>query len=398
MPRARHGRLTDTYVKNLGPKENGRERIVRDGALPGFLVRIGARKRSFELRIEKRPRLTRPLGHWPDLSASAARRLAEEIWEKHRRGELIGAEKEKTAETLVSTWPLLQARLHDEMRSHRTIGGYGDLLNRLSDHVKGRPLKVLAADPTIMEREVIRIRELLRDKPRGGRATATAAARFVSVVFRFAQKRDPSLTGNPVSAVSTVDPKRRDLPILAASELSNWWADVQRIRRRHHHEAHLFALLSGLRRNTLVELEWKYLDVKRRCFRISRPKGGEDKAFDLILSRAMMRCLWRARRVGRRLYPQATRWVFAGPVGHIRGDALPKDGVVANHALRRTYATLGRAAGVPKDSIRRLLNHSGGDITDHYIRDSGLGRLQGAEQDTISASIVRALGSPRGLT
>src|ERR1700732_3045110 len=54
----------------------------------------------------------------------------------------------------------------------------------------------------------------------------------------------------------------------------------------------------------------------------------------------------------------------------------------------------GRAAGVPKDSIRRFLNHSGGDITDHYIRDSPLGELQLAEQETISAHIIKALGSP----
>jgi hypothetical protein len=39
----------------------------------------------------------------------------------------------------------------------------------------------------------------------------------------------------------------------------------------------------------------------------------------------------------------------------------------------------------------------GGDITDHYIRDSALGKLQLAEQETISAHIVKALGSPRGL-
>jgi len=87
----------------------------------------------------------------------------------------------------------------------------------------------------------------------------------------------------------------------------------------------------------------------------------------------------------------------ASPVGHVRGDNLTKDGVLANHAPRRTYATIGRAASVPKNSIRQLLNHSGGDVTDHYIRDSGLGRLHAIEQETISAAIVKAMGSPRGL-
>jgi hypothetical protein len=46
-----------------------------------------------------------------------------------------------------------------------------------------------------------------------------------------------------------------------------------------------------------------------------------------------------------------------------------------------------RVAGVPKDSIRRFLNSTGGDITDHYIRDSALGELQLAERETISAHL-----------
>ena len=35
MSRARHGKLTDAFVEGLAPREGGRERIVRDGALPG---------------------------------------------------------------------------------------------------------------------------------------------------------------------------------------------------------------------------------------------------------------------------------------------------------------------------------------------------------------------------
>jgi hypothetical protein len=89
--------------------------------------------------------------------------------------------------------------------------------------------------------------------------------------------------------------------------------------------------------------------------------------------------------------------VFAGQKGHTRGDHLTKLGLASNHALRRAYASEGRAAGVPKESIRRFLNHAGGDLADHYIRDSALGELQLVEQETISAHIVKALGSPRGL-
>ena len=71
--------------------------------------------------------------------------------------------------------------------------------------------------------------------------------------------------------------------------------------------------------------------------------------------------------------------------------------IPARRPLRRAYASEGGAAGVPKHGHRRFLNHSGGDITDHYIRDRALGQLQLAEQETISAHIIKALGSPRGL-
>jgi hypothetical protein len=81
MSRARHGKLTDTFIESLSPQEGGRERIVRDGAVPGFLIRVGLRKRTFELRIEKPPKITLPVGHWPDQSAVDARRKAEDLWD-----------------------------------------------------------------------------------------------------------------------------------------------------------------------------------------------------------------------------------------------------------------------------------------------------------------------------
>ena len=400
MPRARHGKLTDAYVESLTPRDGGRERIVRDGALPGFLIRVGPRKRTFELRIEKPPKMTRPLGHWPELRAPDARRLAEEIWSKHQRGDPLDGGAKKGEDSIASTWPRFKARLIDDQRSERTIGGYSDVFNRLSDEVKNRPLRELANDPTLMEREVERIRELLQNKKRGGRAMATAAARFISTIFNFACERDRSLSslGNPCSAVSTVDPKRKDLPILAEADMPQWWNDIQRIPNEVHREAHLFCLLSALRRNSLVDLQWKDLDLKRRCFRIAKPKGGEDRAFDLILSEPMIRCLWRARRASRKLHKaNAARWVFASAMGHVRGDSLTRDGVLANHALRRGYATAATNAGVDETTVGKLLNHGGKSVTAHYIKTSYLGRMLAGAQEDISHHIVKALGSPRGI-
>lgn len=137
-----------------------------------------------------------------------------------------------------------------------------------------------------------------------------------------------------------------------------------------HREALLFCLLSALRRNSLVELRWEDLALKRGCIRIGKPKGGQDRAFDLVLSRPMIRCLWRARQASRKLHKaNAEIWVFASAVGHVRGDSLNRHGVMANHALRRAYATAATNAGVDEDTVGKLLNHGGKSITAHYIKE-----------------------------
>jgi hypothetical protein len=55
--------------------------------------------------------------------------------------------------------------------------------------------------------------------------------------------------------------------------------------------------------------------------------------------------------------------------------------------------------GVHEDLIARLLNQGGPtkSITRHHIKTTALGRLLIEAQETISASIVVALGSPREL-
>jgi hypothetical protein len=87
MSLARHGLLTDTFIESLAAHDGGRERTVRDGAIPGFLIRVGSRKRTFELRIEKPPKVTKQLGHWPTVPASDARQVPEDLWHRHQRGE-----------------------------------------------------------------------------------------------------------------------------------------------------------------------------------------------------------------------------------------------------------------------------------------------------------------------
>ena len=225
------------------------------------------------------------------------------------------------------------------------------MFRRLSEDVKNRPLRELANDPTIMEREVERIRVLLHNKKsaREGDGDSRRSLRLYNFRVCLRPRSDATRPRKSLFSLSTVDPKRKDLPVLAEADMPAWWKAVEQIPEEVHREAHVFCLLSALRRNSLVELQWKDLDLKRRCVRSGKPKGGEDRAFDLILCQPMLRCLWRARREPKALSAHADKWVFASALGHVRGDSLTRDGVLANHALRRAYATAATNAGVDEN-------------------------------------------------
>ena len=45
----------------------------------------------------------------------------------------------------------------------------------------------------------------------------------------------------------------------------------------------------------------------------------------------------------------------------------------------------------------KLLNHGGRSVTSRYIKTSHLGRMLVGAQEDISAHLVKALGSPRGM-
>lgn len=393
MARARRGKLTDSYVQGLS-----KSGFYRDGAVPGFGVLVGARTKAWQLRIEKkgRSKVFLTLGHWPEMKAADARGAALDALGKFERREPIKAKPGEA--TLDSILPLKLTRLEDEDASPSTHKWYRESIARLSEDIRTMPLRELAANPVLLADDIDRFRRKLRDAPRKGQSAGTSTARAVKTLFRFAQTRDPTLVGDPTSAVSKHDPKRHDLPVLGAADMVEWWAKVQKIPNEVKQWALLLTVLSGLRRSTIVAIEWKNVDIKRRAVRIVRPKGGEDRAFDLILSRPMVRVLWRARQASRRLYKEtAKQFVFAGPKGHMRGDALNREEVEANHALRRTFGTLATEAGYSEEVVGILLGHGEHSVTQRYVRTSKLGAFYGTVQEDISRHIVKCLGSPNAI-
>ena len=143
----------------------------------------------------------------------------------------------------------------------------------------------------------------------------------------------------------------------------------------------------------------KHINFRKRTLSVPKPKGGSKRAFDIPLSREMVRCLVRAIRFGREMYPlQATEWVFPADSesGHLAETKEDRDGLSKwGNDLRQTFRTIATAAGVSDFDAKLLMNHSipgvnAGYITRHKLLEDHLRR----QQQAISSAAFAALGAP----
>ena len=160
-------------------------------------------------------------------------------------------------------------------------------------------------------------------------------------------------------------------------------------------EFHLFLLLSGHRPEAIKKARREHLDFRRRVLHVPKPKGGEARAFDIPLSRPMIRCLIRVLRLGQSLYPnQATEWIFPADSksGHLaehkeKRDELSKWG----NDLRQTFRTIAQTAGVPELDVHLLMNHSIPGVNAGYITRNKLLRDHlRIQQEAISRKMIDA--------
>ncbi|TYK97445.1 integrase, partial [Streptococcus dysgalactiae] len=98
---------------------------------------------------------------------------------------------------------------------------------------------------------------------------------------------------------------------LGLSDLEGWFTQLKALKNPVRREFHLFMLLSGHRPEAIRKVRIEHVDFRARLLHIPRPKGGEVKAFDIPLSKAMIRCLVRVMRIGQVLYEEQSRdWLF----------------------------------------------------------------------------------------
>jgi integrase len=185
---------------------------------------------------------------------------------------------------------------------------------------------------------------------------------------------------NPVLAVTFNTVKRRRQPV-PWEELPDWYRRVQALRNPVRRDLQLLLLFTGLRSLDARTIRHEHVDFEAGTLHRPKPKGGEDRAFTIPVSRFVLEVLQRRFRKNE----EDDGWVFPsrnsnGRVTHVHN--LQEERVVDGrrvsylptpHRLRDTFATAAHEAQVHPLDLKVLMNHAlpaGNDVTLGYIRPS----------------------------
>jgi integrase len=404
--------LTDRAILALPFTKSG-QRLVRDAELSGFFVVIGKRTKTFmvqgDLRANgKRQSIRIKVGEVGELNTREARAKAKTLLGSIAKGinprpkkaadakgvdndgiKAIG--KEETGPTLRVAWARYRdAHLKRKGRSDGTIENFRDHVERLMADWLDQPLSVLGNDPSLV---ALRHEKITAEN---GPYIANGCMRSLRATYNHARKTARSLPAeNPVIAVDWNAEKRRNTA-LGLAELGPWVGDLRALENPIRREFHFFLLLSGSRPDALKRARVGHLNFRTRILHIPKPKGGEEKAFDIPLSRAMISCLVRVMRIGRVLYPaQAQEWLFPADSasGHIVEHKEDRATLAKwGNDLRQTYRTVAQTAGIADLDIHLLMNHTVPGVNAGYItRNKLLGDHLRQQQEMITRKMVDAV-------
>ncbi len=380
--------LTERLVLGL-PFADGRPYQVRDSRLRGFYVNVGKTAKTYTVALDVKVggvRKTRKqsFGRVGEISLKDARSAAQDWIAGNRTGRLAT----RTAEpTLRDSWRLMHEELGSRGRSPLTIRQYRYCLEDVLDEWLDVPLRELAENP-VWARE--RHRRITRER---GSTVANHTMRCLRATYRNARRVHLSLPpDHPCIAVLFNEDRRRN-DALDGDGLRDWFGQLAELKNPVRRAFHLFMLLSGVRGHALMVARWEDLDVTGRRLHIPEPKGGAKRAYDVPLSRPILRVLNQAKRAGAMLHPeQARTWIFPSETqaGHMNAPKEQHRPTFAfGNTLRRTYRTQAVKAEINPLLVKVLLNHKiGSDVHDGYFSIPSMFRELLAAQEKPSRHLM----------
>ena len=349
--------------------------IVRDSEQSGFLVVVGKRAKTYAAQLDsrrlgKRVTTRKSIGRTDRIAATEARAKAAAMIAEVRTGSRRLASKSERV-TLGQSWADYSADLAIQVaagtRSQRTLDGYKDHVERIMHAWLDTPLADLSDDPQGVKkwhREITATR---------GPYMANRCAKTLRMIHLHAYNADldPTLSSKLPTRAIRFNPEGRRNGGLTYDNLAAWEAQRRALDNPVRQAFHMLCLLSGSRPDSLRRSKWSDLDMSRRTLHQGTPKGGKRKAFDIRLSRPMIRTLWQAREAGRVLHPeQGLEFIFpAASTERCIAWTKEKRSVLSHWGvdLRQCYISATKTVGLTGYVARLLVNHSvQNDVHDGY--------------------------------
>lgn len=334
----------------------GRRRTIRDSEVRGLCVRVSRHSNSYALQREHQGKtLLLTLGDTRAHRLKDARAWALKMQAMFaqgidpRRPKIVAGHS--TVPTLGKAW---DARIQwlEAHRQPATVAHSRQYRARFEDWMD-MALTDISTEMIRKRHSELSIKVKSGKREIGGKATADHSIKVFSETWNWYSEAIEKLPESPVPTRYLKHNVKSKPKGMNPAELAEW-SDA--IAGKPREQMLLFALFSGLRRRTLLELRWDWIGWQRIEIPGDAMKSG--RPFDLPLSTQLYLILDRVPKLCPvRIFP------FAGT--RIKG-------LTHGHALRHTYRTQGAAAGVPTAFLDALMDHRAAALGSVYQNDAAL--------------------------
>jgi integrase len=205
-----------------------------------------------------------------------------------------------------------------------------------------------------------------------GTTVANASMRVLRAVMNYAFAVG-MIEASPVGVLSRArvwHKNKRRSRIILAEQLQAWHEAVEALPNQKAKVYFLMLLYMGFRSSEALTLEWSNVNMKDKTMTALDTKNHSDHT--LPIPKALLPHI-----KGLHEHTGKHKWVFTGEDTD-KHMTVPKKQIAtivkatgiefSSHDLRRTFATIGEAVGVPLSMIKRMMNHvTTEDITASYI-------------------------------
>lgn len=328
--------------------------IVRDDEVTGFFLKVTPTgKKTFFLyyrtldHVQRKPKL----GEFPVMKPEQARSLAKEMLNAVRLGgDPSAARKARRANRGDDTVASLFDDYLKAVSKLRSVREIERLFKRDILPVLGK-----RRAEEVTRGEVTRLLDGIETR---SRSVALAVRRQLSAFYTWALPRLPDSASNPVKSAAKVPPLASRKRVLSEVEVEGLWKVLDR-QPEPWRSALRLLLLTGQRKNEVLEAAWSEFDLGQRMWTIPAVRAKNGKEHLVPLSPTATQILKGLPHGTGRLFPRGT-----GPQGRAAKRIREAMGSETPHwrwhDIRRTVATGMQRLGVQLEVTEAVLNHVSG--------------------------------------